>query len=79
MGALLDPFGPSPPPPPAPPAKLEGAFKNVETLAVFLCWANEVEHPVDRLDILDLWESKREGVREGYRIKAKRILKAWST
>jgi len=66
-------------PPEAP--KREGALADSETLAIFLAVGFVVadeEIPRNRVELLELWEGKREEIREAYRHRAKRLLRTWA-
>jgi hypothetical protein len=61
-----------------PAQKQEGGIDRVEELAIFLAVGFEVANPpIDRLDMLSIWEAKRESVRAGYRRRAERLLRMW--
>ena len=58
----------------------EGKLDNVEQLAIILACSTEVRDdrvPEGRLDMLEIWESKTPSVQVAYRLRARRLLRAW--
>jgi hypothetical protein len=69
-----------PPPEPPPPPKSAGAWKDVEALAIFLCTSTKINPmPTTRLELLEIWEARDPEVRVAYLLRARRLLKAWSS
>lgn len=62
-----------------PVPKKEGALKDAEVLAVLLAASNDVGDPlpVTRVDLFEIWNSKRPETQRAYMLRAKRLLKAW--
>lgn len=58
-----------------PPARSEGGVSNEERLAMILSIGSE--DVANRIEILEVWNEKREAVRAGYLRRAKRLLAAW--
>lgn len=51
-----------------------------EKLAIILSCGSELRaKPETRVDMLALWESKKEETRVAYRLRVKRLLRAWDT
>lgn len=69
-----------PPPEPRQPARGEGALRDVEKLAMILAVSTNVTSPPQsRIEIHEQWMDRDEAVRVGYLIRARRLLKAWSS
>lgn len=81
MGAFKRPtwMGGDPPALPPTPNKAEGKEAEIERLAILLACGHDVSdaRPRNRVELLADWEDKRPGTREGYRLRAKRLLEAW--
>lgn len=79
MGAFSIFSGPEAPK----PLGSEGKLDNVEQLAILLACSTRVaddgpmQTPVGRVDMIELWESLRPSVQVGYRLRARRLLRAW--